>query len=515
MALSRRQLLRLATAAGAAGALRTVVGSGHRTRAEAAAARPKQGGVLKIAWTSSPRSLDPALGISGDEYMISQNMYDNLVRIDEKLQPQPQLATRWQPNERGDVWTFTLRQGVKFHHGRGLTAKDVVFTFERLLDPKTGSPGRTAMGPIQKVEAVDDYTVRFRLAVPYADLPLVLGIPFGRILPADRADLITAAPSGSGPFRLAEFRPGEYIRMVKFQNYWDGERPYLNELWQVTIPNVAGHVAALSGGEIQAMFEVPVAYIPALSRAPGVSLVDVKSPGFQPIVMMPTARPFDNPKVRQAMKYLVDREVIIRTIWQGRATVADDHPVPTINPYYVVTSPKHTYDVARARALLAEAGYPGGLSIELWTTGERAGMQELAVAAQQMAAPAGLRIEVRSVPYNVHVSTVFKKRPFYVSNWFGRATIDETLHPYFHTGGAWNEGYSNRELDRMLDDGRSQVDLRKRKAIYTQAQQLIHDDGHWVVVYHTSFVVGMRSSVKGHIVHPLRYWDFRWTSLES
>ena len=447
--------------------------------------------------------------------MITQNVYDNLTRISENLEAEPQLATRWQSNDRADVWTFTLRQGATFHHGRELTARDVVFTFERILDPQTASPGRTAMGPIQKVEAVDAYTVRFRLSAPYVDLPVNLGVPFGRIVPADRAESIATAPSGTGPFRLAEHRPGEYTRLTRYQSYWDKDLPYLNELWQMTIPNVASMVASLAGGDLQAMFEVPIPYISSLARSQDVSLVEVKSPGFQPICMLPSAQPFDNPKVRLAMKYLVDRDVVIKTLWQGHATVGEDHPVPTFNPFYAVMSPKHTYDVAKAKALLAEAGHPEGFAIDLWTTAERSGMQELAVATQQMAAPAGIRINIKSVPYSVHTSTVWKKQPFYVSNWFGRATIDESLVPFFRTGGSLGEGYSNPELDKLLDEGRSQVDVRKRKAVYAQAEQVISEDANWVVAYHTSFIAATRRSVRNQLVHPLRYWDFRRTYLEA
>ena len=121
------------------------LGAGPLAR-QAAAQAPRPGGIVKQAWLSSPRTLDPALAIQGDEYMIMQNIFDNLVRIDEKLQPQPQLATRWTADDQGKTWTFNLRPGVKFHHGKALTAQDVVFTVERILDPKTASPGRSVLG---------------------------------------------------------------------------------------------------------------------------------------------------------------------------------------------------------------------------------------------------------------------------------------------------------------------------------------------------------------------------------
>ena len=183
--ITRRRLFELALAGTAIPTFEPLVRG--REQGRAWAQTPKAGGTLKMAWASSPRTIDPALTIQGDEYMITQNVYDNLTRVDEKLQVQPMLATRWSADPQARVWTFTLRQGVKFHHGRELKASDVVFTFERILDPKTASPGRTALGPIEKVEAVDDYTVRFRMSSPYADLPVNLGVTFGRILPADRA----------------------------------------------------------------------------------------------------------------------------------------------------------------------------------------------------------------------------------------------------------------------------------------------------------------------------------------
>jgi peptide/nickel transport system substrate-binding protein len=506
MTLTRRDVLRLGLTAGLAAA----------TPTRARAAGPRQGGVLKMAYASSPRTIDPALTVQADEYMITQGIYDNLVRTDEKLQPQPQLALRWTADEQARVWTFTLRPGVKFHHGRELTAQDVVFTFERILDPKTGSPGRNAMGPIEKVEAVDPLTVRFRLAAPYADLPLGVGSTFGRVLPADRADRIVTEPSGTGPFRLVEFKPGEATRMARFADYWDKPRPYLDELWQVNIPQAASLVASLTGGAVQVAWEAPVTYLPTLQRTSGVSLVEVKSPAFQPVSMLPNQKPFDDNRVRLALKHLVDRAAVVKAVWQGHGVVASDHPVPEINPFWTAVAPR-PFDVARAKALLAEAGHAGGLSLELWTSSERAGMPELAVAVQQMTAPAGVKVEIKTVPWSVFNNTVWKKKAFYVNNWGGRATIDETLYPFFRTGGSWNEGeFSVPALDRLLDEGRSQTDARKRKEAYARAQQLISDEAYMMIAYHSNYVTALRTSVKGYAVNPIKnYVDHRWTYLEE
>jgi peptide/nickel transport system substrate-binding protein len=505
--LSRRRLLQYGAGAAVVAALQPAT-------LKTVSAAPRRGGVLKMAWASSPLSIDPAYAVSGDEYMITAAIYDNLTRVDEKFVVHRQLATGWSSNGPGDVWTFNLRRGVKFHHGRELNARDVVFTFERILDPKNGSPARTSFGPVDKVEAVDDYTVRFRLSIPYADLPVSLGTTYARIVPGDRAALIKTAPSGTGPFRIVEFRPGAYTKLVRNQNYWDSGRPYLDELWQVNMPAMTAQVAALTGGSVHAMFEVPASFIPSL-QTPGVTLASVKSPGFQPLTMNPAEKPFNDARVRQALKYLVDREALIKAVWQGNATVGEDHSVPSFSPYYAPTTPAHTYDPNKAKALLAEAGYPNGLNIEMWTSNERVGLQEVAVAYQQMAAPGGVKVDVKTVPWSVHVATVYKKKPFYANNWFGRASIDETLYPYFRTGGGFNDGYSNKDVDTLLDTGRATIDTKKRKALYARAEQAIHVDGPWVVPYFTMYVAATRSNVKGIAVHPLRWWDFREAYIEG
>ena len=209
--LSRRRFLKLGAAAAAVSAGRGPADpAGGRPGAQARRDRQARRGL------SSPRTLDPALAIQGDEYMIMQNIFDNLVRIDEKLQPQPQLATRWTADDQGRRGPSTSVRVVKFHHGKALTAQDVVFTIRAYPGPEDGvTRAARYWARSRKVEAVDAGTVRFRLSAPYADLPLNLGATFGRILPSDRADKIATEPSGTGPFRMAEHRPGDRTRMVK------------------------------------------------------------------------------------------------------------------------------------------------------------------------------------------------------------------------------------------------------------------------------------------------------------
>lgn len=504
--LGRRDLLKGGVAVG-------LVAEGLLRTPRARAATPRQGGTLKVGYASSPRTLDPAFAIQTDERMLTQAIFDNLTRLDETLRPQPQLATSWKVEERGLVWTFTLRPGVVFHHGRKLTAADVIYSFERILDPKTAAPVRSFVGPIEKVEAADERTVRFKLASPFVDFPVALGT-FGHIVPADRGDTLKTDPSGTGPFRIAEFRPGDRTRLTRHKDYWEAGVPYLDELWQVSLPQPTTQVAALRAGEIHLLAEVPTASRSMIERDPLVSIVEVKSPEYQQITMLANQKPFDDNRVRLAFKHLLDRPALVRAVWQGHARIASDNPVPDISPFWTEIPPR-TYDVARAKALLAEAGHGGGLNLELWTTNERPGLQELAVAFREMAAPAGVKIEIKTVPWAVFVSTVWIKKPLYCDRYVGKATIDETLYPHFRTGASWNPSYSNPQVDRLLDEGRMQTDAAKRRELYAQVQRLIADDGHVGIPYHTNYTVALRREVKGYVVHPLRHNEFRWTSLEA
>jgi peptide/nickel transport system substrate-binding protein len=246
---------------------------------------------------------------------------------------------------------------------------------------------------------------------------------------------------------------------------------------------------------------------------PNIVVREVKSPGFQGLVMMTTEKPFNDNRVRLAVKHLIDRDALVQAVWQGRATPSTDQPVPSISQFYSQVE-SVAYDPAKARSLLAEAGYPNGFDLELYTSNERVGLQELAVAAQQMLAAANIRVQIKTLPWSVYTDTAYGKRQFFCENTFGRATIDESIFTFFHSKGPWNSGrYNNPALDQLLDRGRSQVDLAQRKETYAAAQKLINDDGSMVIPYHQHYVAAMSKTVLDQAVHPLRYWDFRRTHL--
>ena len=167
----------------------------------------QRGGVLKFATPSVKPGLDPARTRTGDAYMLTALIFSNLTRISHELKPEPQLAHKWEPNSDSSEWTFYLRKDAKFHNGRAVVASDVKFSIDRILDPKTGSKGRKALGPIKDIVVKDDHTVVFKLKGPYADLALQLGNTFSRIIAKENLAEIANKPIGSGPFKLKEYVP--------------------------------------------------------------------------------------------------------------------------------------------------------------------------------------------------------------------------------------------------------------------------------------------------------------------
>lgn len=475
----------------------------------------KPGGELSFSVPSAPLRIDPALAGSSTEYIITNACYNTLLRVNPAFELELELAEDWQVSEDGLTYTFKIHTGVKFHHGKELTSEDVAYTLNRIRDEATASNGRALFTPIEAIETPDPATVVFKLTVPFADLPYHLGSTFSRIIPSD-VDLagLNAAPVGTGPFRLDVYQPGSQIVLVKNPDYWEEGLPYLDKVSIIQIPEQTAQAAALAAGQTHIFHDVTPQTVGQLEDSADVTVVEIPSPSFQPICMRCDMAPFDKVEVRQALKYSVDREGIVQAVLLGHGTVANDHHVPPTSPFWADTGTK-TRDIEKAKELLAQAGYGDGLDLELVASNERPGLVELATVVKQLAAEAGFRIELKIVPWDVFVAEHNETARFFATNWFGRASIDETLYPYLHTGANWNdEHYSNPEVDSLLEAGRATIDIEQRKELYAQVQQIVAEDGPALIPYHKTYITAHRNEVKGYQAHPLRFVDLRWTWLD-
>jgi peptide/nickel transport system substrate-binding protein len=280
-------------------------------------------------------------------------------------------------------------------------------------------------------------------------------------------------------------------------------------VWFVTYPAVAAEQSALAAGETHMMWDVPTSLVPVVSRLPNVNLTEIPSTAFQPIVMRSDRPPFGDPRVRRAVKHAINREQVMRFVLQGHGIVAQDTPVAPSSAFHAgVKAPD--FDVAKARALMKEAGLEAGFSVRFFASNERAGCIETAQVVRPMLEAIGIRAEIQQVPWDRFNAEVWKKETFFVSNWVGRPTIDEQLYPYFHSTGSWNEyNYSNPELDKLLDEGRRDLDLASRRTKYAKIQELLAYDGPAIIPYFANYATARVKTLQGIPVSPLKWVDLR------
>jgi peptide/nickel transport system substrate-binding protein len=481
-----------------------------------AAQTPKRGGTMRVAFVGTPSKLDIHQMTGVEEVAIGRSVYDSLVFTDHELIARPELATSWESSPDAKVWTFHLRKGVKFHHGREMDAEDVVWSYKRILDPATASPARSVFSNVKEIVKLDPSTVRFTLADPFAEFPVLVGGSFqARIAPRDVPDL-GKTPIGTGPFKLTDYVAGDHATMMRNGDYWRDGQPYLDQLRFLFLPEEASHVAGLMSGNLEMSWSPLPEVLPIYRTNKDIVIQVTPTNGYQPIVMGVDKPPFNDPRVRRAMRLLCDRNAMNKIVL-GELNVApsNDHPIPPSSPMYM-TQNVMQQNVDEAKKLLADAGYANGMDVELMAWTGRAGLIQEALAFQDMAKKANVRISVNTVPSDVFLSKYWPgKHNFFVTNWSARTTLYELIAIAYASDAKWNESHwHSPKLDGLIGQIRSEQDEAKRKAIFADVQKMFLDDGPVIVSYHRPRVTATRSNVKGFQPHPSAWVDVRtvWLS---
>lgn len=464
--------------------------------------------VLRIASGESDGptgTMDPAFNqIDADAARISL-VYERLVILDKTFTPQLQLAESWASNESCDVWTIDLKPGISFHNGKPLTAADVVYTYRRLIDPKTASPVASTFGPLtaEGIEAVDEKSVRFTLKSPVVEFPALIANRFTYIVPeGSTAEQLRTKGIGTGPFKVQEFVPGrEPSVFVKHEGYWRKGLPKVDRVELRAIADASARLSALLSGQIDLSWDVPRVGLQALQKAPNLTVVTTPSPYVLSLTMWVDTPPFDDVRVRQAMKLVVDRQRMIDLVLGGLARPASDQPVASWIQYGI-DEPAPARDIEKAKHLLAEAGHPDGIDVELYTSEATAGFLEMAALYQAMAAEAGIRVAIKKVPGDGYFANVWRKVPFLCTSK-GARNADEALSQFYLSKAAWNDTqWKNEEFDGLIADARRTIDVAKRSDLYRQAQRLLHDDGGVIVPMFANSVGAHRKDLVGFEIHP-------------
>ncbi len=487
------------------------------------------GGVYRYALGHEPITLDPALIRGIFALSVVQHVFDGLVQFDADLNVVPSIAHFWKASHDGRIWTFNIRPGVTFHHGREVMAEDFVYSFTRLMHPKTGSPhaGFFEMvqgakpfirGEIERIDglrALDTYTLQIILSQPYAPFIRMLGMAQAKVVPREEVSRLGARfglqPIGTGPFRFDQWAAGKEIVLEANATYLEG-RPFLDQLRyrfflgtdrQTILP--AFQQGALEDTGIPLSLSLPKRQ--QLIRDARYRFF--RKPILATLFLLFNTResPLSHPQVRRAINLAINHERINRTIRQNRHVQARSVFPPGVRGHNPNLS-GYSYDPARARQLLAAAGYPDGKGlppIALWSSSMTSGTPTVVAeheAIQDDLQHIGITVELHNAKSWKNFKTnILGKRPraMYRYAWYADfPDPDNFLFVLFHSKGADNHAnYSNPQVDWLLEQARSERDDLQRVGLYRKAEKLIVEEAPIVNLVHYTFERLFQSYVKG------------------
>ncbi|MEA2527572.1 MAG: peptide/nickel transport system substrate-binding protein [Thermomicrobiales bacterium] len=504
--VNRRDLLRIAGGGIAAAALG--VSRGTTALAQEGSPTASASGSLVIGKAQEAVGLDPALVTAASSFQIMAPVYQQLVSFDESGQPQPELAESWE-NPDDTTFVFHLRDGVTFHNGRPLTAADVKFSFDRILDPATKSAWLSQFEPIASIETPDDRTVRFTLKQPYGPFLATLSQDYAAIVPQDAGDL-QATMVGTGPFALAEWTRDTQTVLKAHPNYWEAGLPLVADLTYRILPDEAARLAAIRTGEIGLSSLASPAAVSLASRAEGVQVVTQETTDYYLLGINCQRAPLDNVKVRQALSLAVDRKAVLDAVFFGEGRVTGPI-VPTLGDWAtpVEQLPLYTQDLDQAKALLAEAGLADGFDLPILASPFYPEFINIALVLQSQLKEVGINVTLDQVEWGTFIDRwISRDFSTFVSYNGSGNDPDRAIYPVFHTGGSVNAfQFSDPEVDRLLDEGRTTVDPAARREIYHQAEALIAQAAPALFLFTRTAYFALRDNVQGFQPTPVDTWD--------
>ena len=486
--------------------------------------KPKRGGTLRVGLPGGPAStdnLDPHLeGVAGFAQCYRQIVYSKLTDILPNGKFANQLAESMTANKDATVWTIKLKKGVEFHDGSELTVDDVIYTFRRILDPAnklSAARGNIDMIDPSGMRKVSKYVMTVKLTRPWSDFPAAVGQRYISIIKRGATGPWTETnANGTGAFKLTDWQPGASYRFTANRNYFEDGKPYLNGVTLIGISDQVARVNALISGQVDVISDVPASQVSSIKNA-GLRAIVNPGGGWTPLVMNTNAPPYNDVRVRQAMKLLIDRKQAIKVARQGYGTLGNDL-FAKADPLYASSIPQRKYDPEKAKSLLKAAGQ---LNTEfvLRTAEAESDFVPLALVFAQGAKAAGVKVTIQKDPADTFWDNTWGVAPFTFSSWGYRGFFTQWLQSFVSYNAQetrWNDAAQHR-ASRLVYKAAATADLKKRKELAFAAQKLHWEDGGYIIPYFKQTIDGANKKVQGitpHVFPALswyRFWNF-WLS---
>jgi len=472
----------------------------------------KEGGTLTIGATNDALTLDPTVTTDEASGPVEDLLFNSLVKFNAKVQIVPDLASSWKISADGMTYTFHLRSGVTFHDGTTMTSSDVAASLARLRDAKTKSPWASFFTDVSAVQTPDPNTIVIKLSKPYGPFLAVIAsfltVSSASFVSAHKGNL-TRVEDGTGPYMLKSWVPNTAITLVRNPHYFVAGQPHFDSVVFQVIPTDASRVAALRTGQIQFAAFIDPVYFPQvqqLKAAGQASVLHVLDINYHLLGFNTKRKPFDNPKVRLAISYAIDRNQILQAAGRGQGVVSGIL-TPALKSWALPVSAYASYkpNLAKAKQLLAAAGYPNGFSFKIMASHYLPSDYTAAEIIQQELKPLGINATIDTTEWGVYVHNwVVRNFDAFTGENGDWTDPDLAMYAALHTGGSTNAfQFSDPIIDKLLDQARAATSTATRKSLYNQIQmRLVNDGGPMIYTYASYWDYAMSPNLKGYTYIP-------------
>jgi peptide/nickel transport system substrate-binding protein len=511
--ISRREML---TMLGAAGITATSAGHLFSAAGDVLASTPKKGGQARFSSNLHGPSdtLDPQLFTSTIDYTRGRALYNGLTQFRESVVPEPELAEEFSSNADITEWTFKIRKDVRFHDGSRLTADDVVWSLNRHSGENSKSVAKTLVTGVKEWKKIDSHTVKAIMDAPNADLPAILATFHFKILKKDTTDFQN--PTGTGPYKITEFKPGVRSTHVRNDHYWR-EPANFEQMQMFAITDSVARTNAVLSGDVDMMASLDPKSIKLVEKNPGVKVVSLASGQYMGICCMTNTSPGNNPDFVKAMKFLPQRERIVKRVMKKQGTVGNDHPINVAyGPDFCSELPVRAFDPDKAKFHLKKSGIT---EAELHVAEVIAGITDVSLMVQGDAKKIGLDLKIKKVPNDGYWGAVWMKTPMNVVTWNMRPTANIMLTLAFAPDAPWNDTqWKDEKFGKILKEVRGVIDPVKRHEMYCDLQRIAHDGSGMIIPAHLNYTDATATNIHGLPKVPLgvlgacEWPEFAWRS---
>lgn len=469
---------------------------------------------ITIAINANFITLDPHNTSDTHSITAARTMYEGLMGFDENMNLVPVLAEDYSISEDGLVYTFTLKEGVKFHDGEDFNAEAVKANIDRVLDESNNLRMRRNFTRVASVEATDAKTVVITLSEPYnafLNKVAMLLIVSPKAI-ADKIDLAQGAAAGTGAFQIKEWVQGDRLDLVKNESYWQEGLPKVDSVTFKPVPENGSRIAMLQTGEADFIYPLPTEQVSQVEGKDGIDVEKIDSTIVRYVTLNTMKKPFDDVRVRQALNYAIDKQAYVHVVKSGLGTKLDSSMSSKTQHYSQQTG--YDFDLEKAKQLLAEAGYPDGFQAEIWGENDSETVKGMQFIQQQLA-QIGVELEVKSMEGGTlsnEINSAATPEEAKIQMWYvswspssgdaDGATRGLFSSEMFPPNGSNTAYYKNDNVDRWIAEANASIDPEEAKSIYADIQKQIWEDAPWMFMGVDQIVSGKQSYLDGVKVYP-------------